>query len=161
MPPSRNSKHNHHVIGVPDFFLESFLGQMMYHALSSKKTSGHGFYPEEQEGFQIPERYYKTHPEKAQQPQTSQQDSEDRRDSDLTLVEQSSERRQRKEAADNKLQGLKDGGHKDPESQLTVEERELLEMEEARSAEKSKQTQTEDLNLVSWYGPDDPANPMK
>lgn len=187
MPPSRNSKHNHHVAHVPDFILESFLGQAFYYALRSKVA----FYPEEQPDFRVPERYVKGRtddntaqekqspavvvPDSAEQaisPASSslsagQQHAEGRRDSDMTLVEQQSSRERRYNEAQEKHQRLRaayadagDGQTVDPESQLNAEEKELLGLKS--DAEKQKVAQEEeDPNIVTWYGDDDPANPMK
>lgn len=178
MPPERNSKHERYAgAGLPDFFLESFVGQMLYHTFKGKRA----FYPEERDDFEIPERYYQTHPEKEKQKQPQQQQQQqqedpqlppgtepdsiegERRNSDLTLVAQDSgEKQRKKEAAQHKLGQLKADGHKDPESQLGPDERELLDLEETRRAKENKdKEQEEDPNIVDWYGPNDPANPMK
>lgn len=187
MPPSRNSKHNHHVAHVPDFILESFLGQAFYYAFRSRIA----FYPEEQPDFQVPEKYLKSKatasqkkseseapavvvPDSAEQPSPTSSSStsadpqphaEGGRGSDMTLVEQQSSRERRYNDAQEKHQRLRadaeaKGQTVDPESQLNAEEKELLGLKSDSEKQKAAQEE-ENPNLVTWYGDDDPANPMK
>lgn len=155
MPPVRNSKHSSYgSTRLPDFFLESILGQLIYRSFKGK----HAFYPEEQEDFQVPERYLRSKRAKNSHP-PSTQEPDRHRNSVLTLVGERRDGTQLHDAdaVSSKVERLRPEGHEDPKSHLTPSERELLDVERSRG-----QNQDEgDFNIVTWYSNNDPANPMK
>jgi len=160
MPNERNSKHDHHSHRSQDWFLESFLGQIVY-AVTKKKQS---WYPEEHEDWEVPEKYLKTkgQPEdswKKNKNEKSQnqnnRESLSRESSDNTVVGDDESPARRSSGGDPEKKAKKQ--QQNQESQQSEENSDDVERQDNSESEENKE---EDPNLVTWYGPNDTANPQ-
>ena len=136
------------------------VGQIVY-AVTKKKQS---WYPEEHEDWEVPEKYLKTkgQPEdswKKNKNEKSQnqnnRESLSRESSDNTVVGDDESPARRSSGGDPEKKAKKQ--QQNQESQQSEENSDDVERQDNSESEENKE---EDPNLVTWYGPNDTANPQ-
>jgi len=170
----RSETHEKHS-RTSDWFLESFVGQLVYRA-TKKKTA---WYPEEQDDFVVPEKYLKTKGKsedeikemrRKEMAERVLREREQDRASEETIVndgEHEDANPNTYDALHNRvINDAENGGKKNRMVSEKVggkvankEEIRNRDLQDVDLDEANQMPPEDDPNIVTWYGPKDPANP--